>query len=166
MCGADCWQVSESETENIIALDPFQNFRGHPNEFSWLAKTPSWILARTELLALAGLHSLVFDPDFFFLAAFDRLPPLLYCRRSRNSLWNFCDRLIQDYLSSQTLQIRPQWSVLSVTSAFWSKGPRLFRTASFWRLSITCRNKGWTSDASYFTVTLSACVVKRICCLD
>lgn len=105
-------------------------------------------------------------PRLLFLAAFDRLPPLLYCRRSRNSLWNFCDRLIQDYLSSQTLQIRPQWSVLSVTSAFWSKGPRLFRTASFWRLSITCRNKGWTSDASYFTVTLSACVVKRICCLD
>ena len=69
MCEADCLPVSESGTENILASD----LRGHPDGFSnsWLVKiradfglAPNTQLlvrffARTELLALAGVDSLV-----------------------------------------------------------------------------------------------------------
>ena len=71
MCGADYWPVSESGTENILALDSSSE-SPRPSLWFFVASkdssrlrfgpkysTPSWIFARTEFLALAGVDSLV-----------------------------------------------------------------------------------------------------------
>ena len=69
MRGADCWPVSESETENILVSD-LRWFR-IPDGSSWLVKIRAdfgsaqniqlfhGFFARTDLLALAGVDSLV-----------------------------------------------------------------------------------------------------------
>ena len=73
MCGADCWLVSESETENILASDssssssssesprpPF--VAGKHSSRLWLGSkysTPYGLFARTELLTFAGVDFLV-----------------------------------------------------------------------------------------------------------
>ena len=71
MCGGDCWPVSESVRENILASDSSSESPRPPWWFSWLVKSRAdfgsaqhiqffhGFFARTELLALAGVDSLV-----------------------------------------------------------------------------------------------------------
>ena len=71
ICGADCWPVSESETEKILASDSPSESPRPPRWFFVSGKVradfgsapniqlPHGFFARTELLALAGVDSLV-----------------------------------------------------------------------------------------------------------